>query len=137
MTNEQLQELRSRITELEERDEDFARRSNLLLDEIIVTRDQIAENAKAIAESRRDIDQLAARTGELAQSLSELRQNQQLLTFTISQVAESMTILRQTQQAFVEQAVADRQAFQAEIQRIWEYLMTTRPNGRGEKGGGG
>lgn len=137
MTDEQLQEMRSRIAELEQSDADFARKSNLLLDEILITRDQIAENAKAIAESRRDIDQLADRTGELAQSISELRQNQQLLTFTISQVAESMTILRQTQQAFVEQAVADRQAFQAEIQRIWEYLMTTRPNGRGDLGGGG
>ena len=135
MTQDEIDLLRSRIAELEERDIDFARKSNLLLDELILTRDQIAENVKAIADSRRDIDQLATRTGELAQSLSELRQSQQLLTFTISQVAESITILRQTQQAFVEQAVADRQAFQAEIQRLWEYLTTTRPNGRGEQGG--
>ncbi len=137
MTDQQIAELRSRIAELEERDEDFARRSNLLLDEILVTREQIAENAKAIAQGRRDIDQLADRMGELAQSVSELRQNQQLLTFTISQVAESMTILRQTQQAFVEQAVADRQSFQAEIRRIWEYLLSQHPNGRGEQGGEG
>lgn len=135
MTQDEIDLLRSRIAELEERDIDFARKSNLLLDELIVTRDQIAENVKAIADSRRDIDQLATRTGELAQSISELRQSQQLLTFTISQVAESITLLRQTQQAFVEQAVADRQAFQAEIQRLWEYLTTTRPNGRGEQGG--
>ncbi len=147
MTEADIQEMRSRIAELEQSDADFARKSNLLLDEIIVNRDSIAENTKAIAESRRDIDQLAARTGELAQSISELRQTQQLLAFTVGQVLESMTILRQTQQTttdrfvetftrFQEQAVADRQAFQAEIQRIWEYLTTTRPNGRGEQGGG-
>ncbi len=135
MTQDEINSLRSQVAELEERDIDFARKSNLLLDELIVTRDQIAENVKAIADSRRDIDQLATRTGELAQSISELRQSQQLLTFTISLVAESITLLRQTQQAFVEQAVADRQAFQAEIQRLWEYLTTTRPNGRGEQGG--
>jgi chromosome segregation ATPase len=147
VTEADIQEMRSRIAELEQSDADFARKSNLLLDEIIVNRDSIAENTKAIAESRRDIDQLAARTGELAQSISELRQTQQLLAFTVGQVLESMTILRQTQQTttdrfvetftrFQEQAVADRQAFQAEIQRIWEYLTTTRPNGRGEQGGG-
>lgn len=139
MTEADIQEMRSRIAELEKSDADFARKSNLLLDEILLTRDQINQNSRqidqnsrAIAESRRDIDQLATRTGELAQSISELRQNVQLVAFTVSQVSESMTILRQTQQAFVEQAVADRQAFQAEIQRIWEYLMTTRPNGRGD-----
>lgn len=138
MTEQEIVELRSRIAEIEERDEDFARRSNLLLDEIMLTREQADKNTRAIdnlvqvsAEGRRDIDQLATRMGELAQSVSELRQNQQLLTFTITQVAESMTILRQTQASFVEQAIADRQSFQAEIQRIWEYLMTTRPNGRG------
>jgi chromosome segregation ATPase len=144
MTEADIQEMRSRIAELEKSDADFARKSNLLLDEILLTRDQINQNSRqidqnsrAIAESRRDIDQLATRTGELAQSISELRQNVQLVAFTVSQVSESMTILRQTQQAFVEQAVADRQAFQAEIQRIWEYLMTTRPNGRGDLGAGG
>jgi chromosome segregation ATPase len=135
VTEQEITELRSRIIELEQSDKIFARRANLLLDEIMLTRDQIGENAKAISESRRDIDQLATRMGELAQSVSELRQNQQLLTFTVTQVAESITILRQTQTSFVEQAIAERQSFQTEIQRIWEYLMTTRPNGRGEQGG--
>ncbi|HBB30731.1 MAG TPA: hypothetical protein DDZ80_04040 [Cyanobacteria bacterium UBA8803] len=146
MTEAQLQELRSRISQLEENDRDFARKSNLLLDKIVLTRDQIGENAKAIAESRRDIDYLATRMGELAQSVSELRQNQQLLTFTITQVAESLTILRQTQQAttdrfvetfmrFQEQATLERQSFQTEIERIWEYLLSQHPNGKGSNEG--
>jgi chromosome segregation ATPase len=134
--------MRSRIAELEKSDADFARKSNLLLDEILLTRDQINQNSRqidqnsqAIAESRRDIDQLADRTGELAQSIIELRQNVQLVVFTVSQVTESISILRQTQTSFVEQAIADRQSFQTEIQRIWEYLLSTRPNGRGKQGG--
>jgi chromosome segregation ATPase len=105
VTETEIAELRSRIAELEERDEDFARKSNLLLDEILLTREQADKNTVAIenlvqvtSESRRDIDQLATRMGELAQSVSELRQNQQLLTFTVTQVAESITILRQSQQ---------------------------------------
>lgn len=59
----------------------------------------------------------------------------QLVAFTVSQVSESMVILRQTQQDFVEQAVADRQSFQAEIQRIWEYLLSQHPYRWGELGG--
>lgn len=162
MTEQEIAELRERIAELSERDEDFARRSNLLLDEILVTREQADKNTRAIdnllqvsAKGRRDIDQLATRMGELAQSVSELRQstsevsqNVQPLAFTVSQMFESMTILRQTQQAttdrfvetfarFQEQATIDRQSFQAEIQRIWEYLLSTRPNGRGEQGSEG
>ena len=142
MTEHEIALMRSRIAELEKSDADFVRKSNLLLDEILLTRDQINQNSRqidqnsqAIAESRRDIDQLADRTGELAQSISELKQNVQLVAFSVSQVAESISILRQTQTSFVEQAIAERQSFQTEIQRIWEYLMTTRPNGRGEPGG--
>jgi chromosome segregation ATPase len=148
MTEAEINELRSRIIELEQSDEIFARRANLLLDEILLTRDQVGENAKAIGESRRDIDQLAQRMGELAQSVSELREGQQLLTVTVTQLAESMTILRQTQQItvdrfvetfvrFSEQAEAERQSFQAETRRIWEYLLSQNPNGRGEQRGEG
>jgi hypothetical protein len=39
VTEAEIAELRSRIAELEERDEDFARKSNLLLDKILLTRD--------------------------------------------------------------------------------------------------
>jgi methyl-accepting chemotaxis protein len=71
MTEQEITEMRSRIAELSERDEEFARKSNLLLDEILLTRDQAEKNTRAIAETRRDIDQLAQRTGELTQSISE------------------------------------------------------------------
>ena len=150
MTEEEIALMRSRIAALEQGDADFARKSNILLDNILLNGEQIERNttaidryAQAAAESRRDIDQLATRTGELAQSISELRTNVQLVAFTVSQMVESMTILRQTQQTttdrfvetfarFQEQAALDRQSFQAEIQRIWEYLRSQHPNGRGE-----
>ncbi len=145
MTDAEIAELRSRIASVED---DFSRRANILLDDILLTRDQADKNTRAIddlvqltSESRRDIDQLAQRMGELAQSVSELRQNQHLLTFTVTQVAESVTLLRQSQQTFVEtfarfteQAETDRQSFQAEIRRIWEYLLSQHPNGREGQG---
>lgn len=162
MTEADIAELRSRIAEV---DIEFGRRANILLDDILITRDQADKNTKAIEdlanatlESRRDIDQLAQRTGELAQEISNLRRevsevtkNVQLVAFTVSQTSESMTILRETQRditnrfveaftQFQEQAAVDRAQTlenQAEIRRIWEYLLSTRPNGRGEQGGMG
>jgi uncharacterized protein YoxC len=155
MSEQEITELRSRIAELEERDADFARKSNLLLDEILLTRDQADSNTRAIdnllqasAEGRRDIDQLAERTGELAQSISELREsveavNQarrediQVMVNTVDTLSASIRDLREIQLVMIQQSTVDRTAWQAEIQRIWEYLTTTRPNGRGEQGGGG
>ncbi len=152
MTDEQLQEMRSRIAEVED---EFSRRANILLDESILTRSQADSNARAIenliqvtAESRRDIDQLAQRTGELAGSISELRlsveavnqarrEDIQVMVNIVDTLSASIRDLRETQLVMIQQANTDRTAWQAEIQRIWEYLTTTRPNGRGEQGGEG
>lgn len=151
MTDEQLQEMRSRIALFED---EFSRRANILLDESIVTREQADSNTRAIenlvqvtAESRRDIDQLAQRTGELAESISGLRlsveavnqarrEDIQVMVNIVDTLSASIRDLRETQLVMIQQATVDRTAWQAEIQRIWEYLMTTRPNGRGDLGGG-
>jgi len=151
VTDEQLQEMRSRIALFED---EFSRRANILLDESILTREQADSNTRAIenlvqvtAESRRDIDQLAQRTGELAESISGLREsieavNQarrediQVMVNIVDTLSTSIRDLRETQLVMIQQATVDRTAWQAEIQRIWEYLMTTRPNGRGDLGGG-
>lgn len=149
MTEEQIEELRSRIAEVED---EFSRRANILLDESILTREQADSNARAIenlvqvtAESRRDIDQLAQRTGELAESISELRlsieavnqarrEDIQVMVNIVDTLSASIRDLRESQLVMIQQATVDRTAWQAEIQRIWEYLTTTRPNGRGEGG---
>ena len=150
MTDEQLQEMRSRIALFED---EFSRRANILLDESIVTREQADSNTRAIenlvqvtAESRRDIDQLAQRTGELAESISELRlsvetvnqarrEDIQVMVNIVDTLSASIRDLRETQLVMIQQATVDRTAWQAEIQRIWEYLTATRPNGKGEQGG--
>jgi hypothetical protein len=100
------------------------------------------------AESRRDIDQLAQRTGELAQSLSELRESIetvnlarrediQVMVNIADTLSASIRDLRETQVVMMQQVNTERAAWQSEIQRIWEYLLSTRPNGRGEQGGEG
>lgn len=152
MTEQEIAELRARIAEVED---DFSRRANILLDESLLTRDQADSNTKAIdnlvqvtAESRRDIDQLAQRTGELAQSLSELRESIetvnlarrediQVMVNIADTLSASIRELRETQVVMIQQVNTERAAWQSEIQRIWEYLLSTRPNGRGEQGGEG
>jgi len=152
MTEQEIAELRSRIAEVED---DFSRRANILLDESLLTRDQADSNTRAIdnlvqvtTESRRDIDQLAQRTGELAQSLSELRESIetvnlarrediQVMVNIADTLSASIRDLRETQVVMIQQVNTERAAWQSEIQRIWEYLLSTRPNGRGEQGGEG
>ena len=152
MTEQEIAELRSRIAEVED---DFSRRANILLDESILTRDQADSNTRAIdnlvqvtAESRRDIDQLAQRTGELAQGISELRESIetvnlarrediQVMVNIADTLSASIRDLRETQVVMIQQVNTERAAWQSEIQRIWEYLLSTRPNGRGEQGGEG
>jgi prefoldin subunit 5 len=152
VTEQEIAELRSRIAEVED---DFSRRANILLDESILTRDQADSNTRAIdnlvqvtAESRRDIDQLAQRTGELAQGISELRESIetvnlarrediQVMVNIADTLSASIRDLRETQVVMIQQVNTERAAWQSEIQRIWEYLLSTRPNGRGEQGGEG
>ena len=152
MTEQEIAELRSRIAEVED---DFSRRANILLDESILTRDQADSNTRAIdnlvqvtAESRRDIDQLAQRTGELAQGISELRESIetvnlarrediQVMVNIADTLSASIRDLRETQVVMIQQVNTERAAWQSEIQRIWEYLLSTRPNGREEQGGEG
>ena len=152
MTEQEIAELRARIAEVED---DFSRRANILLDESLLTRDQADSNTRAIenlvqvtTESRRDIDQIAQRTGELAQSLSELRESIetvnlarrediQVMVNIADTLSASIRDLRETQVVMMQQVNTERAAWQSEIQRIWEYLLSTRPNGRGEQGGEG
>jgi DNA repair exonuclease SbcCD ATPase subunit len=152
VTEQEIAELRSRIAEVED---DFSRRANILLDESLLTRDQADSNTRAIenlvqvtTESRRDIDQIAQRTGELAQSLSELRESIETVNLARREdiqvmvnipdtLSASIRDLRETQVVMMQQVNTERAAWQSEIQRIWEYLLSTRPNGRGEQGGEG
>jgi uncharacterized protein YoxC len=142
MSEEQIAELRARIAALEQGDADFARKSNILLDNILLNREQIERNTQAAVESRRDIDQLADRIGDLAQEASQFHQelresNQarrediQVMVSTVDTLSASIRDLREVQLAMIQQANTERTEWQAEIQRIWEYLLRQNPNGHG------
>jgi uncharacterized coiled-coil DUF342 family protein len=83
---------------------------------------------QAIGESREEIDLLAERMGEIAESVSSLKQDRE---DTWAALNRFMGVMVQ----FQEQAAADRAVIvenQAEIRRIWEYLLRQHPNGHGD-----
>jgi methyl-accepting chemotaxis protein len=134
MSEEQIAELRSRILELEKGDADFARKSNILLDNILLNREQIERNTQATVESRRDIDQLAERIGDLAQEASQFRQELRESIESANQARREdiqvMVNIVDSLSASVRIAVEQSQASLAESQRIWEYLLRQSPNGQ-------
>ena len=138
MTEEEIALMRSRIAALEQGDADFARRSNLLLDEILLTREQADANTRAIdnllqvsAQSRRDIDQLADRIGDLAQEASQFRQELRELNQARREDIQVMVSIVDSLSTSVRIAVEQSQASLAASQRIWEYLLRQNPNGHG------
>ena len=138
MSEEQIAELRSRIAELEKGDADFARKSNILLDNILLNGEQIEKNttaidryAQAAAESRRDIDQLAERIGDLAQEASQFRQELRESNQARREDIQVMVSIVDSLSASVRIAVEQSQASLAASQRIWEYLLRQNPNGHG------
>ena len=56
------------------------------------------------------------------------------LTVKVDGLTEEVDSLREIVLQSVHNAEVDREAFQAEIRRIWEYLLRQSGNGRGEQG---
>jgi len=131
MSEEQIAELRARIAELERGDADFARKSNILLDNILLNREQIERNTQAAVESRRDIDQLADRIGNLAQEASQFRQELRESNQARREDIQVMVSIVDSLSTSVRIAVEQSQASLAASQRIWEYLLRQNPNGHG------
>jgi predicted nucleic acid-binding Zn-ribbon protein len=107
MTEEDIAELRSRIDQVEE---EFGRRANILLDEVLIT----DENLRSLT---RRFDQLA--------------ESQQATQATVNQLTVLMVQL-------VQNVEADRAAIrenQAEIRRILEYLQSQYPGNGNSRGG--
>lgn len=131
---EQLASLRERVSQLESDDADFARRSNLLLDEIIITDD----NLKTLT---RHVDTLTEKVDRLTGQMDTLTERMDTLTIRVDQLAVSLgntqaivTQLATLMVQFTQNAEADRVTIrenQAEVRRIWEYLLSQHPNGKG------
>ncbi|NEP61055.1 MAG: hypothetical protein F6K31_29420 [Symploca sp. SIO2G7] len=125
MTNEQLAEIRQRIQELEASDQDFAKKANTLLDEIIVN-DQAIESLtrnlnEFIAESRRDREADRERIAFNEMRLDVFRER-------ILMQDERFNTLQENIDRNIQQAEADR----AVMSEILQYLRNQYPgNGKG------
>lgn len=129
MSEYQIAQLRQRIEELEKSDAEFARKANILLDHHIINEREIEQNAAAIerltqstAENTRDIDRLAEHIGTLAQESAQSRQERDADMKLILKIVDDLS-------ASVRIAVEQSQISQAQVQRIWEYLLSQSRNG--------
>lgn len=83
---------------------------------------------QAMGKSREEIDILAERIGQIAESVSELKQDREDIWAGLNRFMGVMV-------QFQEQTAADHAVMlenQAEIRRIWEYLLRQHPNGHGD-----
>lgn len=83
--------------------------------------DRVEANLEAVAQT---LVRVAGVVERNRADISELFEQSEQTERRLGQLTERMD-------RFVLNAEADRQAFQAEIRRIWEYLLSRQPNGRG------
>ena len=69
------------------------------------------------------------RLDRIERILEAVAQQQQVNTEAIGQLSAEVKAFVSTQEAIIENAETDREAFQAEIRRIWEYLLSSSGNG--------
>lgn len=119
--NSDIEELRERIKELEESDVIFARRSNTLLDEILITDERLDRIAERLERTDTQLVQLADRFDQMVNGQIALQQ-------TVNQLAMLWTGLAHQVEGQTNQAEADR----AVMRSILEYLRNRYPgNGSG------
>lgn len=69
--------------------------------------------------------------------LDQVAHQQAANTEAIAQLSVEIKAFVSTQEAIIENAETDRATFQAEIRRIWEYLLGQSGNGHSSSGGSG
>lgn len=67
--------------------------------------------------------------------LDQVAHQQAANTEAIAQLSVEIRAFVSTQEAIIENAETDREAFQAEIRRIWEYLLGQSGNGHTSSSG--
>ncbi|MFB2970802.1 hypothetical protein ACE1CD_17670 [Aerosakkonema sp. BLCC-F183] len=106
--------------QLNERDARLAQREDLEI--LYQTIQQIGEGVNA---NREAISEMREAISEMREAISEMKESEQNMQSAVSNL--TVTMLQ-----FAQNAEADRAAMrqmQAEIQQIWQYLLSQRSNG--------
>lgn len=77
----------------------------------------------------RILEATATRLDQTTIRLDQVAHQQAANTEAIAQLSVEIRAFVSTQEAIIENAETDREAFQAEIRRIWEYLLGQSGNG--------
>lgn len=114
---EQLSSLRTDVRGIQT---EFDRKSNILLDEIIVLRDEM--------------EGLTRRVSQIADNQQRLQEGQQQMQTAIVSLSNLMAQIAEAAEVNRVQLAQDSEADRTEIRRIWEYLESqrrTQGNGHG------
>ncbi len=91
---------------------------------------QVEANLEAVTETLVRVASVVERNRA---DISELFEQSEQTERRLGQLTERMDTLTERMDRVLEQAAIDREAFQAESRRIWEYLLSQKPNGRGNE----
>lgn len=114
---EQLSSLRTDVRGIQT---EFDRKTNILLDEIIVLRDEM--------------EGLTRRVSQIADNQQQLQEGQQQMQTAIVSLSNLMAQIAKAAEVNRVQLAQDSEADRTEIRRIWEYLESqrrTQGNGHG------
>jgi hypothetical protein len=81
------------------------------------------------------LDRIESILEATATRLDQVAHQQAANTTAIAQLSVEIRSFVATQEAVIENAETDRATFQAEIRRIWEYLLSSSGNGHTSSGG--
>jgi uncharacterized protein YoxC len=86
-------------------------------------------NTQAIAQVGARLDAVGARLDQVGERLDQLTVRVDGLTSSVESLNEDMRLLTDYFTQVITNAETDRERFQREIQRIWEYLLQQGGNG--------
>lgn len=112
---DRLEALRTQVQGIES---EFNRKTNILLDEIVVLKDEMSSLTRQVSQLTSGVNQLARTVDQLTETVDQLTGDVGLITDLMSQM--------------VSHAQEDRariREIQEDNQRIWQYLLSQSGNG--------
>jgi|GEM_PF-1646274 methyl-accepting chemotaxis protein len=93
--------------------------------------DLMAEKVDLMAEK---VDLMAEKVDVMAEKVDVMAEKVDVMAEKVDALSTDMQDFVKVQSAIIDISETDRATFQAEIRRIWEYLLNQQPNnGRGER----
>jgi methyl-accepting chemotaxis protein len=129
MTNSNGNPIEQRLSEIQSRvegmDREFSRRTNIILDEVLVLTQQMESLTGSVEQLTTEVNRLTLRVNQVTERVDQLTENQEVTQANVNQLVDLMV-------QFAQNAEADRsiiRGIQTENQRILLHLFGEENNG--------